>query len=72
MLGANLNQSVKLFNLDEMNYIFDEHGFYVIKKKVNKNKYKILKTLISCRTSNFNFQTPKEIISLLKNNNLII
>ena len=23
----------ELFNLDEMNYIFDEHGFYVIKKK---------------------------------------
>lgn len=61
----------ELFNLDEINYIFDEHGFYVIKNKVNKSINKIDKKILSSRISNFNFQKQKEIISLLKKNNLI-
>ena len=61
----------ELFNLDEVNYIFDEHGFYVIKNKVNKSINKIDKKILSSRISNFNFQKQKEIISLLKKNNLI-
>ena len=40
----------------------------MIKDKINKNKSKNnrIKTLLSSRISNFNFQKPKEIISLLK------
>ncbi len=61
----------ELFNKEETNYIFDEHGFYIIKNKVNKNRKKIIEKLLSSRISNFNFQKPKEIISLLKKNDLI-
>ncbi len=61
----------ELFNLDELNYIFYKHGFYIIKNKINKNKNKIIKKLLISRVSNFNFQKPKEIIFLLKKNKLI-
>ena len=63
----------ELFSIDEIDCVFDEHGFYVIKDKINKNKSKNnrIKTLLSSRISNFNFQKPKEIISLLKKNNLV-
>ena len=30
----------ELFSLDEIDYVFDEHGFYVIKDRINKNKSK--------------------------------
>jgi len=62
----------ELFNLDEINYIFDENGFYVIKNRINKSINKIVKKILSSRISNFNFQKTKEIISLLKKNDLII
>ncbi len=61
----------ELFNLNELNYIFYQHGFYIIKNKINKNKNKIIKKLLTSRVSNFNFYKPKEIIFLLKKNNLI-
>ncbi len=61
----------ELFKLNESNYIFDEHGFYIIKNKINKNKNKIIEKLLTSRVSNFNFQKPKEILFLLKKNNLI-
>ncbi len=56
----------ELFNLDEVEYLYDQKGFYIIKDKINKisknNKLKFLKS----RVSNFNFQKPKEIKSLLQ------
>ena len=30
----------ELFSIDEIDCVFDEHGFYVIKDKINKNKSK--------------------------------
>lgn len=56
----------ELFNHDEMNHLFDQHGFYIIKDAINKNINKYKKKFLSSRISNFNFQKPKEIMPLLK------
>ena len=55
----------ELFNIDELNYLYDENGFYIIKNKINKKTLKH-KKILSSRVSNFNYQKPKEIIALLK------
>lgn len=56
----------ELFNLDEINYLYEMNGFYIIKDKINKNINKYKNKFLKSRISNFNFQKPKDIISLLK------
>ena len=56
----------ELFNLDEVEYLYDQKGFYIIRDKINKiSRNNILKFLKS-RVSNFNYQKPKQIETLLK------
>tara|TARA_B100001121_G_C18650839_1_gene603988 strand:+ start:113 stop:1159 length:1047 start_codon:yes stop_codon:yes gene_type:complete len=61
----------ELFNIDELNYLYDENGFYIIKNKINKKTLKHKKKFLSSRVSNFNYQKPKEIIALLKKTGLV-
>jgi UDP-N-acetylglucosamine 4,6-dehydratase/5-epimerase len=61
----------ELFNHDEINHLFDQHGFYIIKDEINKNIERHKKKFLSSRISNFNFQKPKEVISLLKKTGII-
>ena len=61
----------ELFNLDEVDYLFDQHGFLIIKDVVNKKSKQNKKKLLSSRISNFNFQKPEEIIPLLKKTGIV-
>tara|TARA_B100001175_G_scaffold237419_1_gene203733 strand:+ start:55 stop:1101 length:1047 start_codon:yes stop_codon:yes gene_type:complete len=61
----------ELFNQDEVNNLFDQYGFYIIKDAINKNVNQNKKKFLSSRISNFNFQKPKEIISLLKKTGIV-
>ena len=61
----------ELFNLDEVDYLFDQHGFFIIKDIVNKKSKQNKKKLLLSRISNFNFQKPEEIIPLLKKTGIV-
>lgn len=61
----------ELFNYDEINYLYDQHGFFIIKNKINKKAKQLKNKFLLSRVSNFNFLKPKEILSLLKKINII-
>lgn len=61
----------ELFEIDEINYLYDKYGFYIIKDKLNKSTNKQKKNFLKSRKSNFNFLKPNQIISLLKKTTII-
>jgi len=61
----------ELFEIEEVNNLYDTHGFYIIKEKINKNFKKKRKAFLKSRKSNFNFLKPNEIVSLLKKTKII-
>ena len=62
----------ELFELDEVNYLYDKYGFLIIKYKINKNIKNYKENFFKSRMSNFNFLKSKEIILLLKKNGTVL
>lgn len=62
----------ELFELDEVNYLYDKYGFLIIKDKINKNIKNYKENFFKSRMSNFNFLKSKEIILLLKKNGTVL